>query len=72
MIEELVRGEWDQPAADRLAELQRLCLEHAEVLESLIDGNKEDELGGVLSPIASFLRDLSLPGTVVPARMACR
>lgn len=62
MIEELVRAGWDQPTADALGRLQGQCLEHAEVLESLIDGDKNDELGKLLTPIASFLRDLSMAG----------
>ncbi len=65
MIEELVRAGWDQPTADALGRLQGQCLEHAEVLESLIDGDKDDELGRLLTPIASFLRDLSLGGVVI-------
>lgn len=39
---------------------QREALLHAEVLESLIDGEAGDEMGRLLTPIASFLRDLSL------------
>jgi hypothetical protein len=38
------------------------ALQHAEVLESLIDGDKNDGLGKLLTPIASFLRDLSMAG----------